>query len=442
MTADAVGFIHDLVYSDIPEATLDNARRCLLDTIGIAAGAVGTDAGRIVRDHAAAFHGAGGTVGARMLFDGRRVAPPGAAMAGAAMIDSLDGHDGQRNTKGHMGVVVVPALLAFADEVDRGDAAEFLTRLVLGYEIGTRAGMALHATVSEYHTSGAWNALAAAAMGARALGLDGERTRHALGTAEYYGPRSQMMRCIDFPSMLKDGATMGGYVGVSAALLAQQGFTGAPAVTVEDGAVAHLWEDLGRRWRMDEQYIKYFPVCHWAHAPAEAVLSLRDLAPAAEVEAITVYSFHNAIRLAMREPENTDDAQYSLPFCVAAALVHGRIGAAEIDGDGLRDPEVLRLSRGLRLIEDDACNARYPADLWARAELLMKDGRVLRSGEFRPRGSTRVALSDADVDAKFDILAAPALGTAGAAGMLQAMRGLKANSDVNELIDALLSAPE
>jgi 2-methylcitrate dehydratase PrpD len=435
-----VAFIHDLAFSQIPEATLENARRCLLDTIGVAAGAVGTDAGRIVRDHVAAFH-CPAEKGARMLFDGRRVAPPGAAMAGAAMIDSLDGHDGQRNTKGHMGVVVVPALLALADEIARGDAAEFLTRLVLGYEIGTRAGMALHATVPEYHTSGAWNAVAAAAMGARALGLDGERTRHALGTAEYYGPRSQMMRCIDHPSMVKDGSTMGGYVGLSAALLAGQGFTGAPAVTVEDAAVIHLWQDLGSRWRMDEQYIKVFPVCHWAHAPAEAVLSLRQRAPAAEVEAITVYSFHNAVRLAMREPENTDDAQYSLPFCVAAALVHGRIGAAEIDGDGLRDAEVLRLSRGLVLIEDDACNARYPAQLWARAEILMKDGRVLRSEEFQPRGSTGVALPDADVDAKFDILAGPALGSGRAARLLKEIRGLNAGSDLGGLIDDLLSAP-
>ena len=82
MSDHTVAFIHDLAFSQIPEATLENARRCLLDTIGVAAGAVGTDAGRIVRDHVAAFH-CPAEKGARMLFDGRRVAPPGAAMAGA-----------------------------------------------------------------------------------------------------------------------------------------------------------------------------------------------------------------------------------------------------------------------------------------------------------------------------------------------------------------------
>ena len=59
--------------------------------------------------------------------------------------------------------------------------------------------------------------------------LDDERLRHAFGIAEYHGPRSQMMRCIDFPTMVKDGSDWGAAVGVSAAYLARDGFTGAPA---------------------------------------------------------------------------------------------------------------------------------------------------------------------------------------------------------------------
>src|SRR3546814_7559887 len=79
---------------------------------------------------------------------GRRVAPQGAAMAGAGSIDAIDAHDGHRLTKGHAGVTIVPALLAFCDEMAPCDGAEFLTRLVLGYEIATRAGIALHRTAA------------------------------------------------------------------------------------------------------------------------------------------------------------------------------------------------------------------------------------------------------------------------------------------------------
>ena len=113
------------------------------------------------------------------------------------------------------------------------DDRAFLASLVVGYEIGTRAGIALHRTACDYHTSGAWIAIAAAALGARSMGLDAAQTREAIGIAEYHGPRSQMMRVVDQPTMVKDGSGWGAMAGVSAAYLAAEGFTGAPAVTVE-----------------------------------------------------------------------------------------------------------------------------------------------------------------------------------------------------------------
>ena len=132
---------------------------------------------------------------------------------------------------------------------------------------------ALHATTPDYHTSGAWIAVAAAAAGARLLNLGPDQTAHALGIAEYHGPRSQMMRCIDHPTMLKDGSGWGAMAGVSAALLARAGFTGAPALTLE--RPHPLWDDLGDRWLICAQYFKPYPVCRWAQAPIEAILALR-----------------------------------------------------------------------------------------------------------------------------------------------------------------------
>ena len=180
-----------------------------------------------------------------MLFDGRIVSPAGAALAGGMTIDALDGHDGHKLTKGHVGCGVFPAVLALAEAEEQLSGEEFLTTLVIGYEIGTRAGIALHRTACDYHTSGAWVAVACAALGARMLGLDRARTRDAIGIAEYHGPRSQMMRCIDHPTMLKDGSGWGAMAGVSAAYLAADGFTGAPAITIEGDDVADLWGDLG-----------------------------------------------------------------------------------------------------------------------------------------------------------------------------------------------------
>jgi 2-methylcitrate dehydratase PrpD len=83
-------------------------------------------------------------------------------------------------TKGHAGAAILPALLAVIDGAQaasrpphRRSRASHV--LVLGYEIATRAGIALHATVSDYHCSGAWNALGCAAIAARLLALDTPR---------------------------------------------------------------------------------------------------------------------------------------------------------------------------------------------------------------------------------------------------------------------------
>ena len=136
-----------------------------------------------------------------------------------------------------------------------------------------RRAPALHATTPDYHTSGAWIAVAAAAAGARLLKLDADQTAHALGIAEYHGPRSQMMRCIDHPTMLKDGSGWGAMAGVSAALLARNGFTGAPALTITEPP--DIWSDLGDNWLITQQYFKPYPVCRWAQSPIEAALALR-----------------------------------------------------------------------------------------------------------------------------------------------------------------------
>lgn len=443
MHGGIVDFIQALRYADIPQGARHAARRALLDTLGTAAAASGTQASRILRDHVQRFHGAG-EVGARLLFDGRRVAPQGAAMAGAGSIDSVDAHDGHRLTKGHVGVCVLPALLAFCDEMAPCSGEEFLTRLVLGYEVATRAGIALHATAADYHTSGAWNALGAAAVGARALRLSGAQTAHALGIAEYYGPRSQMMRVIDHPTMLKDGSSLGALAGVSAALLAADGFTGAPAVTVTDAAVADIWDDLGTTWRVEEQYIKAYPVCRWAQPAVEAVLSLRGASAGSldldSIRRVTIHSFTEATRLATRRPRTTDEAQYSLPFPVAAALVHGRLGLAEIDGGGLTDSRVLAFSEAMALVEAADYSARFPAERWAHAVIELADGRELVSKPCPARGDPEAPFSDAELTGKFHLLADPVLGLERSRDLATACYGIDRAMTMEAFIDAV-SAP-
>lgn len=438
-----VDFTHDLRFRDLPAAVVGQAKACLLDLAAAGASGLGTPVSGIIRDHAARHLRSSGR-GARMLLDGRRVGPTGAALAGGMTIDAFDSHDGHVLTKGHAGAAVLPALLAALEDGKACDGREVLTGLVLGYEIAIRAGIATHRVSKEYPTSGSWNALGAAAVAARRWKLPAAATRHALGIAEYHGPRSPMMRCIDFPTMVKDGSGWGAMVGVDAALLAQAGFTGAPAMVAEGEEVRDLWSDLGQRWRILELYFKPFPVCRWAQPAIRATLGLmaQHGIVAKQVADISVATFHEATRLASRTPATTEEAQYSLPFPVAAAMIHGRVGPAEIDGAGLRDRAVLAMSRRIRLIDDAGFSAEFPARRIARVEIAVKDGRSFRSEPTEALGDPERPFSAEDLAGKYQALATPILGPRRTARLAAAVAGLSlSGSDAASLVDLLLAAP-
>jgi 2-methylcitrate dehydratase PrpD len=318
---------------------------------------------------------------------------------------------------------------------------EFITCLVLGYEIATRAGIALHGTVCDFHSSGAWNALACAALGARLLKLSAEETRQALGIAEYNAPRSQIMRVVDHPSMVKDGSGWGAMAGVSAAFLAADGFTGAPALTVERSEVADIWADVGTRWRIMEQYFKAYPVCRWAQPAIEAALALQRAhqIEAEDIACVEVHTFHEGTRLSTRRPVNTDEAQYSLPFPVAAALARGYVGAAEVTGAALYDLAILVLADSMVLREDDTYNARFPAERWAHVTFVMRDGTRLTSEPSVARGNPENPLSDAELLEKFQRLAEPVLGAERSRRIREAVANLdKSDGTLSALLDLLL----
>ncbi len=420
---DTLAFLHEVTYDALPDAVRQRAELCLLDLTGIAVGGSGTRLSAIIRAHAADQFGGRHP----MLFDERTASAAGVALAGGMTIDALDGHDGFNPAKGHVGCGLFPAALALALEAGLEDGQEFLTAIVLGYELGSRLALALHATAPDYHTSGAWGAVACAAAGARLLRLDRAQTAHALGIAEYHGPRSQMMRCIDAPTMVKDGSGWGAMAGVSAALLARDGFTGAPALTI--GAPAKVWADLGGRWLILEQYFKPYPVCRWAQAPVEAALALRVAhgLVGSDIAAVEIRTFHEATRLAVQEPQTTEEAQYSTSFPTAVALARGAVTPGDIGDGALRDPEILRLSRAMTMAEDDHANAQFPSGRLARVALVLRDGRRLESGWTSPRWDAEHPPTAAELRAKYHDLADPVLGAARAGAIEAALAGLARN---------------
>lgn len=441
------GFAVETTWESLPHPVRQAAGRCLLDLTGVAAGGYPLPQASIVRDHVLA-RGAQGT--APVWFTGQSLAPADAAWANATAIESLDAHDGHALTKGHAGVALLPGLLALYSRRPDTAATDLLASLVIGYELATRLGIAMHATAADYHSSGSWNAAAVAVAGAAALGGRGETLLHAAGIGEYFGPRGPMMRCIAEPAMVKDSSGWGCRVGVDAAELALAGFTGGPAELIAGPvrgsatdpalteAVAALWADLGTRWRITEQYFKPYPVCRWAQPAVEAVLTLKrshGVKPA-DIREIRVGSFAAAVSLATVRPADTEQAQYSLPFAVAAALHADTLGPAQVSGQAITDPDILALAGKVVLAETPAHSACFPGVRRADATIALNDGTRLEIAGVAARGDPGEPLSDAEIDAKFSALATPLLGADGARRLRAELAGL-AGKTVADLAAAL-----
>jgi 2-methylcitrate dehydratase PrpD len=252
--------------------------------------------------------------------------------------------------------------------------------------------------------------------------------------------------------MLKDGSGWGAMAGVDAGMLAESGFSGAPAVTVEGADAAAWWSTLGTEWSVLDQGFKAHGSCWWSQPPIEAVLALtreHELRPS-DVSAIRVETFEKAVHLDHPAPETTEQAQYSVPFPVAAALVKsaGRadgwygLGPAELLEPGLDDPDTRRLARCVELVEAPDLTAAFPKRFLARVTLTLADGRVLTSPDTTFRGELDDPLTDAELSAKFRWLASPLLGDARVAELEAAAWGIAELPSIAPLLRFLTAPPE
>lgn len=438
-------FVRDYQFADAAVSTQNCLTSCLLDILGVAAGASANQTSRAMAEYAVTHYPATG-LASRLLFDGRSVHPLGAAWAGGFCVDSLDAHEGHFTSKGHAGATVVPALLALADACRQQgrtiSGAELLTVLCIAYETALRAGVALMATAPEYHASGAFSGIGVVCGGARLLGLDEMSFRHALGIAEYFGPRCPMMRLVDFPSMLRDAHGAGAHAGINALLLAQAGITGAPAETVESTAVAAKWHDLGQRWEIDAQYFKPWPVCRWAQPALTAAEALRQAHPALQanrIRHIRVETFHESMRLQGHLPANADEAQYGLAFPLAALLCRGQLGPAEVTGAAIHAADILALSQRIEIVEAADLSRRFPEEILSRVHITLDDGQVFSSATTAAKGDPATPLGDEAMRRKFHQMAGVRLEAAHCQAIEQEVHALAGRADCSHLFALVLN---
>jgi 2-methylcitrate dehydratase PrpD len=222
------------------------------------------------------------------------------------------------------------------------------------------------------------------------MGLPAELTQHALGIADYHAPNLPMMRDIDDPTMVKHGIGWGAMTGVTAAQLAVRGFTGIPSLFGLDGFQDWV-ADIGRNYIMaDGLAWKGYACCAWDHAAMKGAETLvkEHRIHAEQIERICVEAPHVTVRLGTDLPATTEEAQFSFSWPLAALLVDGEVGPAQILEHRFEDPQIRAMADRIEVVETEEMNSLYrraeQGDLQgryaAKVSLVLKDGRVLDSG--------------------------------------------------------------
>ncbi|WP_435196162.1 MmgE/PrpD family protein [Natronomonas sp. EA1] len=418
-TDDAVAFARTASHRRGEEPVATHLRARVLDTLAAATAGYRLPTADILRTYATdRFADA---VDATLLDGtGTRVSLEAATLVNATAANALDIDDGHREVKGHPAAVVVPAALAAAEAAD-ATVGEFLDAVLVGYELGVRAGLAIHATDAVYTGTGSWGAVGAAAAVGRLRNHDPETLAAALGTAEYHAPRTPIMRGVEKPGMTKDGIGWGSYAGTAAALLAERGFTGSG--TVFDEATVAVTDSLGEQFHVTEGYLKPYPCCRWAQPGVAASLDLRERArfdPEA-IERVEVETFAEATHLGTRAPDSPEASEYSYPYPVAVALARGRFTPADLEASARGDDAVRRLAERVDLVVDEGLDDRFPAECLARVTV-ETPAETYRSDVRRPPGAREQPLTRAERGEKARRLLAPTVDAAAVETLRETLR--------------------
>jgi len=396
-------------YEDLPASAVRSARRDVLDTFGCMLGGSGSPG---IDELCRVIGRWGGLEESRVLLRGIRLPAPQAALLNASMGHALD-FDDTLDTGGsiHPGVSVLAAILAVTDSLDGVSGRDVLLAVALGLDISCR--IALASTVDRgWHRTAAMGVFGATAAAGKLIGLSPEQLLHAFGIA--YSHAAGNRQCILDGALTKRmQAGQAASAGVFSAFLAQTGFTGARNIFngrfgffelyQPDGHDSSLLaQDLGTVFRGEALSYKPYPCGRPLHPAVDAALAARAtlaIANADDIEAVTIEADPAGHRdqfaaPAKRRPTQVVEAQFAQPFLIATALVHGKVGIAEVDGLG--DPSVLALSDRIAGV---AREGRPKGSL--SITVRRNHGRSATVEATDPIGSPEKPLSDAQFEAKF-----------------------------------------
>ena len=425
----------------LPPKTVLAAKDVFLDTVGaMVAGSALPENASLARQVA---HAPGASA-ATLIGHGLSADPLLASLVNATAGVALEVDEGNRYGGGHPAIHVLPGLLAVAEE-SAMCGAEVLAALVAGYEVTSRLGGATKPRPN-VHSHGHWGAPGTAAAVARLKGLDAPAIRSVISMAASMSPANTWTPCFEGATVRNLYPGRSSLQGVLATHLHACGFT-----ALEDGP-ADVYGDilgafdpnavvdgLGDGYRIEQNYFKFHACCRYNHPTLDAVHALRvqhEIAPE-EIDRVHVTTVPFPAGMVGAYPANPLAARFSIPYAVAAALVHGETGTAAFQPQAIEAEQARALAGKVQVSVDSAMSMRRDDGDTARVSVRLTDGRELVQTAGAIWGDAANPAPRERLRRKFLALTTPVLGPARAQAVVEHVERLDELDDVRGLMGLL-----
>jgi len=416
-------------FKTIPENHISDATTLVLDYLGVGLAGSRTDSGQI----AARFATATGGAAEAMLVGGKGVKVPGvhASFANAIASHSIELDDVDTLALFHFSPPVVSAALAAAEMVG-ASGSEFIAAVVAGCDMMARASEAMNPSLRNrgFHTTPTCGVFGAAVAAAKLLKLDRDGFVSALGLA---GAQSSGLMEMYGPSMQKRfNPGPAARNGVVSAVMAKLGFTGAATIFEGERGFCRAFSDhydlekltsnLGTEYPIDIEY-KPYSCARPIHNAIDCALNVRrelktgvDMIRAIRVRRHPAWAnYHLNAR-----PQTYHEAQVSLQYSVAVALIEGAALLPQYRNEKLSDATVLRISQMIEVTSDDS----LPRGVSCHLTVVTADGATYTSQVDYPRGSIANPMSADEMASKVHMLADEVIGKSAVERVIETVRGI------------------
>lgn len=397
-------FVAETKFDDLPPSVVDTAKMRILDLI--TAAMVGFRVG-IYRP---LFEVLGGKGDATVWGEGAKYPLRDAVLLNSFMAHSVYFEDGSRFTGGHPSSVVIPAALSLG-EMSGSNGKEIILSVALGYDVFIRLGKAIYPStvVRGFQSTAVLGALGSAAACASLLKFDRQKCKNALAIACNIGVGLKAALKTPHSQPIQVGRSCEG--GVLSALFAGKGVPGSDTI-IEDGFLKafadhpnkeEILSELGRRYLIEETYIKIHAGCRGNHAPIDVIQDLikkHEIRPE-EIKEIKVKVDSVTMAGSIPDPRDGGQAQLSIPFSVALAIVEGNASIYQYTDKKVSDPKICSMMAKIFIDVDKHLDEEYPDKRSAHGEIILIDGRKFSAFIGMARGEPEHPLSAQEIEEKF-----------------------------------------